>query len=300
MAGVAPRMIEVGASCNNNCICCCQYNLRKYPDKTTEEIKQELDLAKHDKTTKVSFLGGEFTIRTDALELIGYAKELGFEYIHFTTNGRMLAYEKFTQAILSAGLTAVNFTFYGHDADTHDKITRTEGSFEQLLKGVKNFSKLSDRKIASITVLKENFQLLPQMLQLLEELGFDKVQLNGSIPIGMAYDNFSQVMPRYSALTPFLNDFSTMCARLGWSLQIANIPPCTLKEHIDKIDEIVSKPITVIDWDGKLVTEAMKRLSMKKKMPTCQHCSLVSVCEGVFGEYVKRFGTKEFIPLKNV
>ena len=293
----APRMIEIGAQCNNNCIFCCQYELRKERDKTTQELKQEIDLARKDGKQKVSFLGGEFTIRDDAVEIISYAKSLQFKYIHITTNGRMFSYEDFAKRIIKAGLTVANFSVYGPNAEVHDGLTRVKGSFDQTMEGLSNYLKYEQRVAASITLVKGNCRHVLDTLKVLESRGVHLFHINGPIPEGLAKMNFSKTIPKYSDLIPHLKEAADYCRRKGLFVRFTNIPLCHFAEYKDYIDEVSNQPVSVMTA-GKVITEDQKRKGMKTKLDACKVCACDSICEGVFREYVEKYGRDEFKPLQ--
>ncbi|MBU0579816.1 MAG: radical SAM protein, partial [Candidatus Margulisbacteria bacterium] len=79
--------IKIGYLCNNHCLFCVQGKNRElYGNKSCAEIKKAINLAR--KTCQdLVFTGGEATLRNDFLELVSYAKKLGFRYICVITNG---------------------------------------------------------------------------------------------------------------------------------------------------------------------------------------------------------------------
>lgn len=292
----SPRMIEIGASCNNNCVFCCQSEMRNHPDKTTAEIISEIDLAKNDQKNKVSFLGGEFTIRPDCFTIIGHAKKLGFEYIHITTNGRMFSYDDFAKSLIGAGLTVANFSVYGPDTSVHDACTRVKGSFDECIKGLKNFMKYERRVAASVTVTKQNHQYVLATVKSLQALGVHLFHINCPIPEGLAKDNFHEVIPSYAEIVPQISEALDYCKRENLFVRITNMPICLMHSYQDYIDEVCNEPISVKNNEGLIITEDEKRKSMKMKLASCSSCKYYKLCEGVFREYVKHFGEDEFRP----
>jgi len=125
---IKKTVIIVGYQCNNRCQFCNDANKRELPNKTTVQIKKEIIEVKK-RTTYLELIGGETTIRPDALELISFAKELGFQTIAMSTNGRMYSYLEFTKKMIAAGLTDIVFSIHGHQAKIHDYLTPIAGQF---------------------------------------------------------------------------------------------------------------------------------------------------------------------------
>jgi len=102
---IKKTVIIPGYRCNNNCIFCLNIHKRNsITEKTTLQVKKEMVDAKNSGTTYLEMVGGEITIRPDVIELIKFAKELGFETIMMATNGRMYSYRKFAEEIIEMGI----------------------------------------------------------------------------------------------------------------------------------------------------------------------------------------------------
>ena len=80
--------ISVGYKCNNDCWFFVTADKRVFRDRTTKEIKDALRESYLDGVRDVVFTGGECSIREDIVDLLAFAKELGFRSIGVQTNGR--------------------------------------------------------------------------------------------------------------------------------------------------------------------------------------------------------------------
>jgi len=84
---------------------------------------------------KVQFIGGEPTIYPHIVELIQYARLLGYEFVEVFTNGTA-----FTEHVREAFRTfhvALAFSVYGDEAYIHDSVTRRAGSLAKTLGNIK-------------------------------------------------------------------------------------------------------------------------------------------------------------------
>jgi len=86
---IKKTVIFGGYKCNNRCIFCINWDKRDIPGGNTSEIKKEMQGAKARGSTYLEIIGGESTIRPDIIELISFARDLGFKTIMMSTNGRM-------------------------------------------------------------------------------------------------------------------------------------------------------------------------------------------------------------------
>jgi len=172
MNKIKKTVLIIGYQCNNNCRFCIDAGKRNLVSKTTVEIKQEMKEAKKRGTTYLELIGGETTIRPDAVELISFARDLGFKTINMATNGRILSYPKYAKQIVEAGLTDIIFSIHGYNAQTHDYLTRAKGSFEQLKKGLANLGKLGFKNIGSnTTIVKGNYKHLKRIGEFIYDQG---------------------------------------------------------------------------------------------------------------------------------
>jgi len=129
--------IKVTFKCNNHCKFCVQGDKRQWClDKSTDEIKTILRESKGN-FGEVVFTGGEPTIRADIIELVSYAKSLGYKIL-IQTNGRMFAYKDFCINMIKAGADVFAISIHGHKAELHDYLTSAKGSFEQSTSGIRN------------------------------------------------------------------------------------------------------------------------------------------------------------------
>jgi hypothetical protein len=80
--------------------------------------------------------GGEPLIRSDIIELIQAARDLGFPRIRLRTNGTPLADPHFLHHLLSAGCHHYEIKLFAAEPRFHDRITGVSGSLEQTWAGL--------------------------------------------------------------------------------------------------------------------------------------------------------------------
>ena len=301
---IKKTVIIVGYRCNNRCQFCNDANKRELPNKTTGQIKEEMIRARNRGTTYLELIGGETTIRPDALALISFAKNLGFETITMSTNGRMYSYPELTKKMIEAGLTDIIFSIHGHQAKIHDYLTQSPGSFKQLLKGLNNFKKLGFKKIGSnTTIVKQNYRYLPQIGRFLYQKGIRNAEFIFVDPnYGGAYDNFGKLVPRISQIASYIKK----CLEIGKKNNISHwavryVPLCYFQDYLDQVSELREVKIfqtehLAPDFEN-LDVEGSRRVIGRTKTNKCQSCQLFNLCEGIWQEYLRRYGDGEFRPV---
>lgn len=309
---IKKTVIITGYRCNNRCRFCMEANKRDFPVKTTLEIEREMVKSRKRGTDYLELIGGEMTIRSDIVRLIEFAKRLGFSTIMMSTNGRMYSYKELAKAILKAGLNSLVFSIHGHTPKLQDWLTRVEGSFVQLKKGVENVKRISKRLRLNIhigsntTIVKQNYKFLPQIGKYIRNLGIEDSEFIFVDPNeGGAYDNFYEFVPRISRISNYIHK----CLDIGkrdhlrhWHVRY--VPLCYFQGYLDQISEL-QEVVTfrtehvAPDFYNPNVEES-RRIVGRQKTKKCKGCKLYDKCEGLWKVYLERYGDAELKPVKDL
>lgn len=160
--------LKVGQTCNNNCVFCDLLNIKEKYDKSLVEIKKELDHLKEKNYSHI-ILPCNADIRKDFFEILKYAKNLSFK-ITLETNGRIFSYEKF--ALKSSKYIGKFIVFLNSNNELiHNKITNTDNSFKQVIKGIKNIKKLNKEIQINTVITNYNYKNLKEIVSLIKTFG---------------------------------------------------------------------------------------------------------------------------------
>lgn len=161
------RWLEVSADfhCNNRCLGCFSVGGENEPAMSSADIVTELRRGRARGATALWLGGGEPTLRRDLAAVVKKARELGYERIKLQTNGMLLAYPEVTARLVAAGVSEVNFAIKGATADTHDRLTRTPGCHELMLKGMVNVAASGLPMAGDILVYRSNLHELVDMVR---------------------------------------------------------------------------------------------------------------------------------------
>ena len=309
---IKKTVIIVGYKCNNKCIFCNDWDKRNLPQKTSFQIKKEMIGARARGSTYLELIGGETTIRPDIIELVRFAKNLGFTTIAMATNGRMYSLKGFAKKILQAGLNSIIFSIHGHTAKLHDSLTQVPGSFEQLKKGVENVREIIRElnlqvHIGSNTcVMKKNYRYLPQIGKYIRSLGIDNSEFIFVDPTyGAAFDFFDKIVPKISQVAPFahkLLDIGKKEQLPHWHIRY--VPLCYFQDYLGQISELQEVQTfhtehLAPDFYNPNAEEGRKKIG-RAKTKRCQGCKLYNWCEGIWKVYLKHYGDKELKPVKHL
>jgi MoaA/NifB/PqqE/SkfB family radical SAM enzyme len=292
--------LKLGFSCNNRCRFCVQGDKRhRLADLDTAELKRRLEDARGH-ADSIVFTGGEVTLRQDLVELVVYARELGFRTIQIQTNGRMLAYRKSCEELIAAGANEFSPALHGHTAELHEYLTRAKGSFAQTSRGIRNLKQLGQPVITNTVITRTNYRHLPALARLLLRLDVDQYQFAFVHPLGTALKGFHSVVPRLTLVARYVAEGLDLGAGAGRVVMTEAIPPCFLPGRERYIAERIMPETRV--YDAKVVVESYTRYRLtegKAKGPRCPECVWNDECEGPWCEYPDHYGWDEFVPVKD-
>lgn len=136
--------LELTFRCNLNCAHC--YVRLPLNDKQSQldelsgtEICKLLDDAAQSGCMWLLFTGGEPLVRPDFTEIYTFAKKRGF-LITLFTNGTLLT-DKLADFLQEYSPYKVEVTLYGVTPETHERVTRTPGSFKRAINGINRLVK---------------------------------------------------------------------------------------------------------------------------------------------------------------
>ena len=291
--------IKVGFSCNNLCRFCVQGEKRKhYRPKTKEEVFEILE--KNTSYTGIVFTGGEPALHPHLLEMIIRARQLGYRYIQVQTNGRMFAYRDFCRKVIDAGATEISPALHGHCQQLHDYLTRSPGSYQQTITGIKNLKAFGVKVVTNTVITRSNFRNLEQIAQLLVRLDVDQYQLAFVHPVGSAGEgaNFESVVPRFEMIMPYVYRALEVGIAAGKVVMTEAIPYCFMNGYEDYIAEKVIPDTRIFDAEQTIEDYRKYRLeSGKARGEPCLQCKKQQWCEGPWREYPEKFGWEEFKPI---
>ncbi|MDD4931117.1 MAG: radical SAM protein [Candidatus Colwellbacteria bacterium] len=292
-------VVMTGFSCNNNCIVC---SVRPYgrnnQDRETADIIRSMEEGRNNGIPGVEFTGGEPTMRRDILALISKAKELGYKEIALSTNARAFGYEKFADAAIESGLNRVTSTIDGHSAVAHDALTRTPGSFDQTIQGIKNLVARGMRISVNTVFCKMTAPNLSDIGRTITDLGVPVWGILDLIPDG----NIAEIYPDFVVT---LNDTYTALdsiydiAREIDHVNLFDFPICAIPERLR-----ISKHAAVFDafsrsdllkqtgYDPQRFTEVEGNYSdiYKTRLNGCLSCLKKEDCAGIWNRYIDVYG----------
>lgn len=314
--------LSIGAVCNNNCIFCMEEDRDgRYINNsamTPERVRWILE--GHRGAEEVCFTSGEPTTRHELPQFVGWARSLGYRRISVMTNGRRLSHLPYAAALAKAGMNRFYISIHGHTKKLHEGLTRTPESFEQTVAGLDSITKLKRFGVELHTSTVVTDRNLPHMLDIyrfLRSHGVDQVVFNVMQANGRADTYFEQIFPSYTDIAETFRRFIEDVGEARPMAFLVDIPLCTTERipdfnrgyveryrHFDLESQVAlpeeRKVERAQDGNGKglvLVTRQDLDDLERAKRSECAQCKYDAHCEGVWKNYVKRYGWDEFAPV---
>jgi MoaA/NifB/PqqE/SkfB family radical SAM enzyme len=303
--------VAIGPWCNNNCLFCMEEDRedrRKQNGALSPEHVHDI-LRAHRGADEVCFTSGEPTLVRQLPQYVGWARELGYPRVSVTTNGRRLAYRSYCEQLVRRGTNRFYISIHGHTARLHDGLARSPGAFEQAVAGLENAASFRSAGVSVHTctvVTTRNLPHLGAIYTHLRSLGANQVVLNAMQANGRAHTHFDQLFPRYTLIAA---EFTRVLEQLGENqppIFLVDVPRCITESIPDKNRGWVEAYVHhEVDLPSRERAELVERhradldRSLRSKGPRCAECSYDAVCEGVWDNYLARFGWQEFLPVRD-
>ena len=310
------HFVSTANGCNNNCIGCGDnVSLTSKDGRDIEDISRDLELGAESGYKILHLAGGEVTIQSNIFQILKKAKEL-YDHIYITSNGRMFSYRRFAVEMARSGVTFFKISLLGPDRETHESWTRTPGSFEQTIRGIRNLSSLTKNICVNHLAWRGSHDKIGNTMRLVESLGVNKIDFFNLAPVGRARENYGMLFVDLTELT----ELEKQIALSGSfeSIELEDFPLCVFSEEL-----VERRDVHAFDTSGKIYTDAegnvenyslfaakdfgfcidsnitiqknidevRKRFgTFRKKTGSCKGCKKRKACSGIFSEYIRLKG----------
>lgn len=181
----APFLVvwDITYACNLKCKHCYASAGKSLEDElTTGEAKQVIDKLDHASVPIIAFSGGEPLVRKDIFKLTKYAHDKGI-YVAVATSATLITKEK-AREMKEAGIRFTQISLDGATAETHDNFRGINGVYEKTIQGIKNCVNEGFFVNIATTATKYNYEEIPKIIDLCEELGVNWFMLYNFVPTG--------------------------------------------------------------------------------------------------------------------
>lgn len=283
---MSEAFIKLDFRCNQECLFCCTSD-----DKgclSTEEARNLIQKYIKDMGYRtVCFTGGEPTLRPDLPELVSYAKSLSAE-VKLQTNGLILSDKKAASRLVDAGVTRALVSIHSHLDEINDFITRTPGSLQKSLLGIRNLLELGIDVHLAYVITNQNTDLT-------DFVRFVKSRFPAvnfflfflSYPFARGWRN-RRYVPKLKNIEKNLVQLFTYCQSNGIDFSTRGIPICYMdgfEKHSSETQGLRSreKPMVINDYEVLEPKHSFEETNVKE--PSCAFCIKNKDCGGVWRYY---------------
>jgi PqqA peptide cyclase len=194
----------------------------KEAELTTDEWKRVIRDAATLGVLQIGFSGGEPLVRRDLAELVHAAREANL-YTNLITSGIGFDDDRF-RALRDAGLDSVQLSFQSNDADLADEIAGTRAHSRKLDVAAKIRAAGIPLSL-NFVIHRRNIDRLPEMIELSETLGAERVELANVQFYGWAFLNRAALLPTQEQVTHAREIATAAKARLAGKIDIFYVLP---------------------------------------------------------------------------
>lgn len=280
-SGPKKLIMNVTYVCNNHCTFCAvgtRTQIHGHPTRQREH------LVKYRQTgvTMVDFDGGEPTLNPELNSLIRFSRQIGYQRVNVTTNGRLCTYDDFARKLVRSGLTTLLFSVHGPDAQSHAAQVGVAEAFEQTVQGIKNCLAHAPPGVElgmNITITKGNFDKLEAVTQLAWDLGLRWLNIQFLTPFGRAT---SWVAPDTQAAADIAMGVIDRW-RDRMKLQVINLPFCFMPGYEEfMMGDLLKLERHMIFVNNEDVNLSEYLAERRVRKPVCTTCPRAVFCGGFY------------------
>ncbi len=165
-------LLEITYRCNLRCDHC--YVLHKISEASPLEMSSDTVVEVLESLTKIGCLnvtlsGGESTLHRDHRRILREAKDRHL-YTIFKTNGMTMT-RRNAEAYAEDPGHETHLSLYGSDAQAHETITLRPGSFEKVLRGMRELARAGVESVINVLCWKGNVDQMDEMDRLIKDMG---------------------------------------------------------------------------------------------------------------------------------
>lgn len=278
-------IVNLSYRCNNECVFCSVGDRERVDGRLTDQLAA-LERAASQGVRLLDLDGGEPTLYPALLQVVDRARDLGFERITVTTNGRMLGYQGLAGRLARRGVELL-VSLHGASRSTHEPLTRAPGSFAETVEGIRRAREVFGRLGVNTTVVADNLADLPAIGDLLVSLGVDTWNVQLVTPFGHAIAR-PDLAPDWDDAVEALRSLRDRFAE-RLTLQIVGQPLCGLGEHEDlALDDHHKGVRQMLFVDGAQVSLGEYLDERRAHDAACSDCPRLLLCGG-YWDFATRY-----------
>jgi cyclic pyranopterin phosphate synthase len=288
--------VILGYDCNLACDYCTITPAMRERALPTEQVVREMAAARTAGYERISFTGGEPTIRRDLIALVRHAAKLGYESIKVQSNGLLYAQAANVDTLIAAGCNSFHISIHTHVADAYDDLVRRDGAYPAMVDGLRNVIASGQPLTVDVIIKTDTVDRLADCARWLHAEGVRAIDLwYVSLTDGNAGNVDS--LPRMTDALPAMRDVFAFGRDHGMTIRSLHVPRCILGADASHAFDPGSQHVRVVTPEATFDL-ADSRLAGQTYVDACEGCSLRDICPGVRPDYVDTHGASEITAVR--
>jgi cyclic pyranopterin phosphate synthase len=239
--------------------------------------------------------GGEPTMRRDLFAIVKAARERGYERIKLQSNGMMLAYAEFARRCAEAGVTEVSFSAKGSTAASHDAKSRTPGSFDLMVSGMREARAAGLALEGDVLVYASTVAEVPATVSLLASHGVERVRLWLLSAAETSDESVRIEVPRLRDVARAAVAARDAVRSQRVVIESLHTPPCVFEDPTDRelAYDVAALGLTVVNPGGHAFDLESSPIEGGVYVDACSGCAARPHCRGLRTDYIALHGADE-------
>ena len=287
--------VMIGYACNVQCDYCSITDEMRQESMSTASILAQLADARARGATKVSFGGGEPTIRRGLLPLVRWCRDRGYRSIKVASNALMYSYRSFAEEASDAGVNQFHISLMAHTPELYANIMGRADALALVTQGMRNVVALGHKPVGELIIKNDTWMHLADIVEHWAGLGIETFNLWLVSLSDRNKENLAS-LPRVSAMREGICAAFERGKRVGVTVRSRHIPRCMLPGYEAHIADLRDDKVLVVTprtsfalWESKI--------SPNTYAEKCDGCEFQhGACLGVRRDYLERYGDEELRP----
>lgn len=288
--------VILGYDCNLACDYCTITPAMRRRSLPTEGVLAEMRRGREEGYDRISFTGGEPTIRGDLLGLVRAARRLGYSDVKVQSNGLLFAHEPNVVRLVDAGCNRIHVSIHTHEAPRYDALVRRPDTHALMVGGLEHALRHAEQVTADVILKSDTYRELPAAVEWLHARGVRSVHLWFVSLTDNNRDNVAS-LPRMSDVVPLMAEAFAFGRAHGMEVWSLHVPRCLLGPDAGHAWDPGSEGVRVVTPEATFELRDSK-LAGQQHVPACEGCVHRPICPGVRSDYLERYGDGEIVTLR--
>jgi cyclic pyranopterin phosphate synthase len=290
--------VILGYDCNVACDYCTISPEMRARSLATRAVVAELRRGRSDGYDRVSFTGGEPTIRSDLLPLVREAARLGYEDIKVQSNALLFTPPNVAR-LADAGCNRFHVSIHTHREDRYDALVRREGAYPAMVAGLDAVIAAGHRLTVDLIIKSDTMADVPDAVRWLHARGVRSVHLWFVSLTDQNRDNIRS-LPRMTDAMPHVSEALRFAEEKSFEVLSLHIPRCILgDENLHHAWDPGADDVRVVTPDSTFQLERSK-ITGQRHVPACEACEHREICPGLRDDYLEVYGDAEVAAARGV